>query len=153
MSPDFEYHSVPLPWTQIKMLQILAVLGKDDLNISKRMYEVLDICLAKANLEVGQLIGKALIFECVRTISSIYPESELIRKSACVVGKFLSSPSNNIKYFGITALSLLVQVSHYLYLTTQLTHHVQNCSHFKALSNKWYILCFKVFKKTLTPLP
>ena len=110
VSFDFEYHSVALPWTQIKMLQILSIIGQDDLNISKRIYEVLEVCLARANLEVGQLIGKALIFECVRTISSIYPEPELIRKAAAAVGHFLSSPSNNIKYFGITSLSLLVQV-------------------------------------------
>ena len=111
VSIDFEYHSVALPWTQIKMLQILAIIGQDDLAISKRIYEVLDICLARANLEVAQLIGKALIFECVRTISYIYPEPELTRKAANAVGNFLSSPSNNIKYFGITSLSLLVQVS------------------------------------------
>ena len=92
------------------MLQILSIIGQDDFNISKRLYEVLEVCLARANLEVGQLIGKALIFECIRTISSVYPDPDLIRKAAAAVGNFLSSPSNNIKYFGITSLSLLVQV-------------------------------------------
>ncbi|KAI6656757.1 AP-4 complex subunit epsilon-1-like [Oopsacas minuta] len=110
VSIDFEYHSVVLPWTQIKMLQILSIIGQDDLSISKRIYEVLDICLARANQEASQLIGKALIFECVRTISCIYPDTELIMKAAGAVGRFLSSPSNNIQYFGITSLSLLVQV-------------------------------------------
>jgi AP-4 complex subunit epsilon-1 len=27
---DFEYHKVPAPWVQLKLLRILAVLGADD---------------------------------------------------------------------------------------------------------------------------
>ena len=27
---DFEYHKVPAPWIQIKLLRILALLGTDD---------------------------------------------------------------------------------------------------------------------------
>ncbi len=27
---DFEYHKVPAPWIQLKILRILAVLGADD---------------------------------------------------------------------------------------------------------------------------
>ena len=27
---DFDYHKVPAPWIQIKLLKILAILGADD---------------------------------------------------------------------------------------------------------------------------
>ena len=30
LPPTFEYHSVPAPWIQIRILRILAILGTDD---------------------------------------------------------------------------------------------------------------------------
>jgi AP-4 complex subunit epsilon-1 len=42
---DFDYHKVPAPWMQIKLLKLLALLGKDDHSKSEAMYEVIRDCL------------------------------------------------------------------------------------------------------------
>lgn len=42
---DFDYHKVPAPWMQIKLLKLLALLGKDDQSASEAMYEVRKVFL------------------------------------------------------------------------------------------------------------
>jgi AP-4 complex subunit epsilon-1 len=38
---DYDYHRLPAPWIQIKLLQILGILGKDDKVTSEAMYDAL----------------------------------------------------------------------------------------------------------------
>lgn len=38
---DFDYHRLPAPWIQIKLLQILAIVGKNDKVASEAMYDAL----------------------------------------------------------------------------------------------------------------
>lgn len=42
----------------------------------------------------------AILFECVQTIYTIYPKSELLEKAAKCIGKFVLSPKINLKYLG-----------------------------------------------------
>lgn len=56
----------------------------------------------------------AVIFECVRTITNIYPNSGLIEMAATSIGRFLNSNNNNLKYLGLTALTLVVKVGFFL---------------------------------------
>ena len=54
----------------------------------------------------------AISYECIRTITSIYPNNALIEKAGRAVARFVhSSSSNNWKYLGINALGLLVQIN------------------------------------------
>ena len=54
----------------------------------------------------------AISYECIRTITSIYPNNALIEKAGKAVARFVhSSSSNNWKYLGINALGLLVQIN------------------------------------------
>ena len=46
------------------------------------------------------IIFLAILFECVHTVYSIYPKSELLEKAAKCIGKFVLSPKINLKYLG-----------------------------------------------------
>ncbi|NXU89153.1 AP4E1 protein, partial [Xiphorhynchus elegans] len=65
---------------------------------SELMYDVLDESLRRA--EINHNITYAILFECVQTIYTIYPKSELLEKAAKCIGKFVLSPKINLKYLG-----------------------------------------------------
>ena len=46
------------------------------------------------------ILSLAVAYECTRTITSIYPDKDLIDKAARCVGVFLVAKSNDIKYLG-----------------------------------------------------
>uniref|UniRef100_A0A2K6FME9 AP-4 complex subunit epsilon n=1 Tax=Propithecus coquereli TaxID=379532 RepID=A0A2K6FME9_PROCO len=116
---DFNYHSVPAPWLQIQLLRILRLLGKDDQRTSELMYDVLDESLRRA--ELNHNVTYAILFECVHTIYSIYPKSELLEKAAKCIGKFVLSPKINLKYLGLKALTYVIQQDPTLALQHQMT--------------------------------
>ncbi|XP_006831714.1 PREDICTED: AP-4 complex subunit epsilon-1 [Chrysochloris asiatica] len=116
---DFNYHSVPAPWLQIQLLRILGLLGKDDQRTSELMYDVLDESLRRA--ELNHNVTYAILFECVHTIYSIYPKSELLEKAARCIGKFVLSPKINLKYLGLKALTYVIQQDPSLALQHQMT--------------------------------
>ncbi|XP_001641922.2 AP-4 complex subunit epsilon-1 isoform X2 [Nematostella vectensis] len=109
LDKQFEYHNIPGPWIQIKLLKIFALLGTDDQKVSSQMYDVINKTIS--SLSTGALIGYAIAYECCRTITLIYPNKQLITKAGKAVGLFLVAKSNDIKYLGITALAALVQVN------------------------------------------
>ncbi|XP_075129552.1 AP-4 complex subunit epsilon-1 [Leptodactylus fuscus] len=116
---DFNYHSVPAPWLQIQLLRILRLLGKDDPGTSNLIYDVLDESLRRA--EINHNITYAILFECVQTIYTIYPKSDLFEKAAKCIGKFVLSPKINLKYLGLKALTYVIQQDPNLALQHQMT--------------------------------
>eukprot|EP00002_Diphylleia_rotans_P013246 TRINITY_DN2580_c0_g1_i14.p1 TRINITY_DN2580_c0_g1~~TRINITY_DN2580_c0_g1_i14.p1 ORF type:complete len:1005 (-),score=216.92 TRINITY_DN2580_c0_g1_i14:162-3176(-) len=106
---DFDYHRVPAPWIQTQILSILALLGADDQTASEGMYEVLFEVLRRA--DTGNTSSYAVLYETVRTISTIYPSSTLLEAAALCISRFIMSENHNLKYMGITALATLVQVN------------------------------------------
>lgn len=116
---DFNYHSVPAPWLQIQLLRILRLLGKDDPSTSELIYDVLDESLRRA--EINHNITYAILFECVQTIYTIYPKSDLFEKAAKCIGKFVLSPKINLKYLGLKALTYVIQQDPNLALQHQMT--------------------------------
>lgn len=104
---DFDYHKIPAPWIQIKILKILALLGKNDLKASEHCYSIVGQALEKRFSNNNVNIGFALLYECVQTIATIYPNQALLESAALCVTKFLESTSNNLKYMGITLLSVI----------------------------------------------
>lgn len=55
--------------------------------------------------------NKAIIQQCIKTISNIYPHKFLIEQSSDNLFRFFDAGNNNMKYFGIAALSELVKVN------------------------------------------
>lgn len=116
LSSDYLYRRVSAPWIQIKILRIFAQLGKNDKPLSKKIYPVIKKCLKKN--DVGLTIGFAVVYECIKTITSIYAQQSLIEIGLSSINRLLSSTNNNLKYIGIYCLKKITKLepryaSHY----------------------------------------
>lgn len=60
--------------------------------------------------ESGINIGYALVYQCLKCITSIYPLQSLIDAATNTISRFLSSESHNLKYIGITGLASIVKI-------------------------------------------
>eukprot|EP01083_Nonionella_stella_P274151 930518_1 len=78
-----------MPQTQIKLLQISAMANK---SASEGMYEVLHEVMRRADIE------------CVRTVSTSYPNTQLLAEIAKCTSRFITLENHNLKYLGINAL-------------------------------------------------
>ncbi|KAI5002942.1 hypothetical protein ZWY2020_027592 [Hordeum vulgare] len=83
---SYDYHQMPAPFIQIKLLKILAVLGSGDKSASGHMYTVLGDIFRKG--DTASNIGNAILYECI----------------CC-------SDSHNLKYMGIDALGRLIKIN------------------------------------------
>jgi len=101
--------ALPAPFVQIKLIKLLAALGKGDQAASQQMYAVLAEALRAA--ENGTNIGNAIISEAVKAAATIFPNPALLAPAAEAVARFIRSKSNNLKYIGIDALCDIVLVS------------------------------------------
>lgn len=106
---DFDYHRMPAPWLQVKLLSILGVIGTADQKASEQMYEILRECMRRADSGVN--VGYAIIYECVKCITRIYPDHSLLELAASSISRFISSDNHNLKYLGVTGLAQIVQVN------------------------------------------
>lgn len=103
---DYDYHRMPAPWIQIKLLKVLAILGNNDQSSSEGMYEVILEVMRRA--DTGINVGYAIIYECVKTITAIYPNNTLLDAAAAAIGRFVTSSNHNLRYLGITGLADIV---------------------------------------------
>jgi AP-4 complex subunit epsilon-1 len=106
---EYDYHRIPAPWIQMKLLEILAYLGADDKQASENMYEIISTTLKRAD-DAGINIGYALVYQCLKTITMIYPSQSLMDTVTTTISRFLSSDSHNLKYIGITGLASIVKI-------------------------------------------
>lgn len=100
---------MPAPWIQIKIMEILSHLGKDDEEASNQMYEVIQNTLKRAE-DLAINIGHALVYQCIKTILSIHPNEPLLENISKSISAFFSSESNNLKYIGVTALNSMLKI-------------------------------------------
>ncbi|XP_021285114.1 AP-4 complex subunit epsilon [Herrania umbratica] len=105
----YDYHQMPAPFIQIKLLKILALLGSGDKQASENMYTVVGDLFRKCDSSSN--IGNAILYECICCVSSIYPNAKLLESAADVISRFLKSDSHNLKYMGIDALGRLIKIS------------------------------------------
>ncbi|CAA0812028.1 AP-4 complex subunit epsilon [Striga hermonthica] len=106
---SYDYHQMPAPFIQIKLLKILALLGSGDKKASEQMYTIVGDIMRKCDSTTN--IGNAILYESVCCVSSLHPNPKLLEAAADAISKFLKSDSHNLKYLGIDALSRLIKVS------------------------------------------
>eukprot|EP00814_Leptocylindrus_danicus_P018801 CAMPEP_0116006258 /NCGR_PEP_ID=MMETSP0321-20121206/1625_1 /TAXON_ID=163516 /ORGANISM="Leptocylindrus danicus var. danicus, Strain B650" /LENGTH=1118 /DNA_ID=CAMNT_0003474785 /DNA_START=236 /DNA_END=3592 /DNA_ORIENTATION=+ len=111
---EYDYHRMPAPWMQMSILRILRVIGKGDMQASQGMYEMLGDCMKRA--DIGINVGYAVVYECIRTVTTIYPNVVLLDAAADAISRFISSRNHNLKYLGVTGLAAIVE-SHPKYAT------------------------------------
>ncbi|XP_033725542.1 AP-4 complex subunit epsilon-1-like [Pecten maximus] len=104
---EFEFHNVPMPWLQMDILRTLAKLGSGNKQQSELMYPVLKEVIQR--LDMKERIAYAILYECIVTISTIYPNEELQREATTCVSRFIRSTNYSLKYIGIKALTALVK--------------------------------------------
>lgn len=51
-----------------------------------------------------------MVYECVKTIATIYPKPALLDTAASSISQFITSKSNNLKYIGIDGLSMIMTI-------------------------------------------
>ncbi|XP_042038975.1 AP-4 complex subunit epsilon-like [Salvia splendens] len=106
---SYDYHQMPAPFIQIKLLKILSLLGIDDKKASEQMYTILGDIMRKCDSTSN--IGNAILYESICCISSLHPNPKLLEAAADAIAKFLKSDSNNLKYLGIDALTRLIKIN------------------------------------------
>lgn len=104
---DYDYHRIPAPWVQMNLLRILALLGKGDQASSEGMYEVVADVMKRA--DTGINVGYAIVYEAVKTVTTIYPNPLLLDATATAISRFIRSDSHNLKYIGIKGLAAIVK--------------------------------------------
>ena len=56
-------------------------------------------------------VSVAVVYECIRTATTIYSNTALIEAAASSISRFISGENHNYKYIGIKALTAIVAVN------------------------------------------
>ncbi|OMJ93383.1 hypothetical protein SteCoe_3624 [Stentor coeruleus] len=106
----FDYHRMHRPWLQTKLLEILGILGENDKRASEQMYEILSEVMRRAD-DTGVNAGYAIVYQCLKTITKIYPNQTIIENAAHLVSRLLTAEKKNLKHTGITGLISIVKIN------------------------------------------
>ncbi|KAF9437921.1 clathrin associated protein complex large subunit [Entomortierella beljakovae] len=129
-SAEHDVTGVTDPFLQIKILRLLRILGKDDVESSETMNDILaqvgytqlyysqsketeNIKLNEfylklqvaTNTESSKNVGNSILYETVLTIMETPSDNALRVLAINILGKFLSNRDNNIRYVALTTLN------------------------------------------------
>ncbi|CAF0841502.1 unnamed protein product [Brachionus calyciflorus] len=106
-SPDHDVSGISDPFLQVRIIRLLRVLGKNDLESSESMNDILaQVC---TNTETTKNAGNSILHETVLTIMDIKSEPALRVLAVNILGRFLLNQDKNIRY---VALNTLLKVIH-----------------------------------------
>ncbi|KAJ1561590.1 clathrin associated protein complex large subunit [Cladochytrium tenue] len=108
-SPEHDVSGVTDPFLQVKILRLMRVLGKGDVQASDSMNDVL--AQVATNTEATKNVGNAILYETVLTIMDIESENSLRVMAVNILGKFLTNRDNNIRYVALTTLTKTAQLT------------------------------------------
>ncbi|CAA3000016.1 AP-1 complex subunit gamma-2-like [Olea europaea subsp. europaea] len=101
-APEYDVSGITDPFLHIKLLKLLRVLGQGDADASDSMNDILAQVATKT--ESNKNAGNAILYECVSTIMTIEENGGLRVLAVNILGRFLSSRDNNIRYVALNML-------------------------------------------------
>ncbi|AOA63103.1 AP-1 complex subunit gamma-1 [Komagataella phaffii CBS 7435] len=107
-SPEYDVGGVPDPFLCVSLLQTLTMLFESDHNCPhvEAYHDLLTQIASK--IDTGKNSGNVVLYEAVRSIFRINPDSSLKILGVNILAKFLKSKDNNTRYVALnTLLSVL----------------------------------------------
>eukprot|EP01060_Flectonema_neradi_P041643 TRINITY_DN994_c1_g2_i1.p1 TRINITY_DN994_c1_g2~~TRINITY_DN994_c1_g2_i1.p1 ORF type:complete len:660 (+),score=112.43 TRINITY_DN994_c1_g2_i1:54-1982(+) len=105
LTTEDDVHGIANPFLQVRILQLMRVLGKGNIAASETMHAVLGECATNTDY-VGP--GYAILYECANTIIGIESDDGLRVMGINILGRFLVTRENNIRYVALNTLTKVV---------------------------------------------
>lgn len=107
--PDYDVMGVSDPFLQVTLLETLRLLATSDSCPGEYLEQLNDILTHVAsNLESGKNAAHAILYECIRTIFAIKSDQSLRVLGVNLLGKFLLTKDNNIRYVALEMLLVVI---------------------------------------------
>ena len=106
--PEHDVTGIMDPFLQVKILQMLRVLGRGNTATSEAINDIL--AQVATNTDSSKNVGNSILYEAVLTILEIEADSGLRVLGVNILGKFLSNRDNNIRYVALNTLIKVVAV-------------------------------------------